>query len=226
MDRLRGMDEKDRGVLMSWLDDGEFPQLGAGFKVVRKKKAQKVTKWKKAETQDANVAKPLIGFLGGSECQSPGLNKIEVSGQVNGAVQEWEQVISIVDSGAVDSVAPSSVAAHQPVTPSKGSMEGQTYSTADGTRLANLGQKTIMGLTDEDEALSMTFQMVDEVTRPLSSVGRIADQDNLVVLGRKGGYIYNVATGETTNFQRDQGVYVIKLWVPKTVAKEDFGRQG
>ena len=88
-----------------------------------------------------------------------------------------------------------------------------------------MGEKSFIGYTDDEEALNLTFQMA-EVTRPLSSVGKITDQDNLVVFGRKGGYIWDVQTGATTHFSREQGVYLLRLWVPKTVGKSgDFVQQ-
>ena len=98
---------------------------------------------------------------------------------------EFDELVGIMDSGAVDSVAPPSIAPSVEITPSVGSRAGLTYNTAGGTKIANLGEKIVMGLTEGEQPISMTYQMA-EVTRPLCSVGKICDGQKLVVFGPRG----------------------------------------
>ena len=85
------------------------------------------------------------------------------------------------------------------ITPSVGSRAGLTYNTADGTKIANLGEKIVMGLTEGEQPISMTYQMA-EVTRPLCSVGKICDGQKLVVFGpggdtsRTGGQVPSITS--------------------------------
>ena len=115
----------------------------------------------------------------------------------------WKPVASIVDSGAKNNVAPSSVSA-KALVESYGSLNGMTYHTADGTRIPNLGRKTLETVSEDGSTqLSQTFQIAD-ISRPLTSVGELADAGNLVVFGRKGGFIVNPDTVRRLNIQREQ----------------------
>ena len=138
----------------------------------------------------------------------------------------WKPVTSIVDSGAINNVAPSSVSA-KALVESNGSLNGMTYHTADGTRIPNLGQKTLETVSEDGSTqLSQTFQIAD-ISRPLTSVGELADAGNLVVFGRKGGFIVNPDTGRRLNFQRGHGVYLLKTWSQEPVSSTSvFSRQG
>ena len=87
-----------------------------------------------------------------------------------------------MDSGAINSVAPPDVSS-VPMTESQGSVNGMPYHTADGTRIPNLGQKTFDAVSEQGSALSQTFQIAD-ISRPVTSVGELADAGNVVVFGR------------------------------------------
>ena len=138
----------------------------------------------------------------------------------------WKPSTSIVDSGAINNVAPSSVSA-KALVESNGSLNGMTYHTADGTRIPNLGQKTLETVSkDGSTQLSQTFQVAD-MSGPLVSVGELADAGNLVVFGRKGGFIVNPDTERRLNFQREHGVYKLKTWSQEPVSSTSvFSRQG
>ena len=101
------------------------------------------------------------------------------------------------------------------------------HHTADGTRIPNLGQKTLETVSEDGSTqLSQTFQIAD-ISRPLTSVGELADAGNLVVFGRKGGFIVNSDTGRRLNFQREHGVYFLKTWSQEPASSTSvFSRQG
>jgi hypothetical protein len=125
---------------------------------------------------------------------------------------KWAKLEAVVDSGAAESVAPSSMAPWLPTVPSEGSRRGQCYLSASGTKLENKGEKQFDMVTAEGNWGQATFQ-VAEVTRPLCSVTKICDRGNKVVFEKDGGYIYNYATGVQTRFGRQNNVYVMEMYV-------------
>ena len=145
-------------------------------------------------------------------------------------VGDWEELCAVMDSGAADSVAPCAIAEEVPMLESPGSRNGQQYLTADGTKLPNKGQKSFTAMTSEGRSIGVTYQMAD-VSRPLNSVGRICDRDNAVVFTKTTGFILNLWTQEKTRFSREEGVYALRTWIPKSArsaarASPDFARQG
>jgi hypothetical protein len=135
---------------------------------------------------------------------------------------KWAKLEAVVDSGAAESVAPSSMAPWLPTVPSEGSRRGQCYLSASGAKLENKGEKKFDMVTAEGNWGQATFQ-VAEVTRPLCSVTKICDRGNKVVFEKDGGYIYNYATGVKTKFDRQNNVYVMEMYVEEP---SGFARQG
>ena len=170
----------------------------------------------------------VLGFLGPLAPASSDLNELG-----HGDDQKWEEEVSIVDPGAVDSVAPMSIVRNVKAKDSNGSTNGQYYHTADGTRLPNLGEKTFNAVPAEGSRVRQTLQ-ITEVTRPLSSVGKTTDGNNFVVFGRRGGYIWDLDSNQTTPFKREHGVYMLRTWVEargpqqqqSSPQESSFGRQG
>ena len=74
---------------------------------------------------------------------------------------------AVMDSGAAESVAPAVMAPWVPVLESSGWKRGQTYMSACGEKLTNLGQKQLKVWTNEGKLVALaTFQCAD-VTGPL-----------------------------------------------------------
>ena len=134
-----------------------------------------------------------LHFLGSLSPTESGVHQVQAA---PGFV--WKPVTRKLDSGAINNVAPSSVSA-KTIVESNGSLNGMTYHTADGTRIPNLGQTTLETVSEDGSTqLSQTFQIAD-ISRPLASVGEFADAVNLVVFGRKGGFI-EPGHGEAAQF--------------------------
>ena len=115
---------------------------------------------------------------------------------------------------------------------SEGSKRGQTYLSASGDKLPNLGEKQFDMLTSEGNWAQATFQ-VAEVTRPLCSVSKICDKGNRVVFELGGGYVEHIATGNVTPIVEKGGMFEIGIWVQSGVPEDheqggqpDFARQG
>ena len=139
---------------------------------------------------------------------------------------KYEMITVTADSGAADHVAPKNVATHLRVQETSASRQGMKYVAANGHKIANEGQKTVKGLTDEGMPLGMTWQ-VAEVKRPLASIGRMCDAGNAAVFTKKGGYVVpeemlsktlealNKAKGNSPKMKREGGIYNFKLWIPR-----------
>ena len=69
-------------------------------------------------------------------------------------------------------------------------------------------------ITEEGDSAKMTFQMA-QVNKALASVRRICEAGNKVVFDEMGSLIENKRTGKKTHMQKVNGVYVIKVKVPK-----------
>ena len=95
--------------------------------------------------------------------------------------------------------------------------------SANGAKLANLGEKHFEVVTAEGNPAAATFQ-VAEVTRPLCSVTRICDRGNRVVFTSEGGYIENTASGVKTGFSRRNNVYVMEMYVEEPISTSDLVR--
>ena len=124
----------------------------------------------------------------------------------------WVRIKTIMDSGAVDSVAPPSMLPKVAVQESPGSKRGQCYVSASGNRMANLGQKALKVQTNEGKDTAVVYQIAD-VSRPLTSVGKTCDKGSWVVYTQEGGFIMNLHTGERTSFERKGGIYQLDLCV-------------
>ena len=140
------------------------------------------------------------------------------SSEVNG----WKRVKVVLDSGAAESVAPRSMAPHFEVRDSPASKAGVYYTSANGGRLDNLGQQEVPVEFGNGVRAMSTFQIAD-VSRPLMSVGKVCSLGNRVLFGSNGGVIMNMASGQITPFEFEDGVYVFTLWIPPLSASP-FGR--
>ena len=130
-----------------------------------------------------------------------------------------ERIIEVVvDSGAVQSVAPPNLFPG-PVEPSPMSRAGKTYRAANGSRIKNFGQTRVAFVSDEGHRCSLPFQVAD-VEHPLLSVSHLTQVGHRVELDQKGGRILNPTTGRALQLQRRGGVYVLRLRV------SGFPRQG
>jgi len=130
--------------------------------------------------------------------------------------QGWVRIKGVMDSGASESVAPPSMCPHYPIQESPGSKLGQCYLSASDDTIPNLGEQVLDVVTTAGSESKAKYQMAD-VTRPLNSVSEICDgggeYGQYVIFGKYGGAIMNLETGTATQFDREDGVYCLDLWV-------------
>ena len=63
------------------------------------------------------------------------------------------------------------------------SRAGMKYRAANGTSIANQGEKAIQGVTNQGHKIGMAFQIAN-VTKPLGAVSAMLDAGNRVVFDR------------------------------------------
>ena len=148
--------------------------------------------------------------------------------RANGAITSFKIT---ADSGAVDRVAPRTLAKSTPVVETKASKMGVHYVAANGSEIKNDGEKKVKAFTDKGLPLNMTWQIAG-VKKPLASIGRICDAGNVAVFTDKGGYIIGKAGAkqiiEAANncgegkmaMHRENGVYNFRIRIP---AKKESG---
>ena len=96
------------------------------------------------------------------------------------------------------------------------------YVTANGSVMANQGEKDLRVITEEGHRCTLRMQVTD-VQKPLMSVARICDAGHRVTFTRDGGVIES-ETGVKTHFIRIDNVY--RLRVGLTAGDSAFSRQG
>ena len=94
-------------------------------------------------------------------------------------------VEAVIDSGAVDSVAPPGTF-EGTLRPSAMSKGGKKYRGPDGSPIPNMGQIDVSFKTDEGHKCAMTWQ-VAEIERPLIAVSHLSASGNKVTLEKDGG---------------------------------------
>ena len=127
-----------------------------------------------------------------------------------------------IDSGASENVISEKMAPQFKVKPSQGSREGVRYVTANGETMANRGEKDVKVLTSEGHRCLLKMQVTD-VKKPLMSVAQICDASHRVVFTKEGGSIEHEVTGQTTQFNRVDNVYRLKVGIADE--KPVFSRQ-
>ena len=139
------------------------------------------------------------------------VTKTNALGEARGS---WERVAINIDSGAVDTVMPPKVANFFPLQETEASKTGRGFRAANGTHIANHGERAIKGLGDQWQSLSLIAQVAD-VKSTLGSVYQMLNAGNKVHFEKDNCYIENKRTGVRTPIQEVDGTFEIGVWVPK-----------
>ena len=98
---------------------------------------------------------------------------------------------------------------------------------ADGSIIPNLGEKRFRAVTDENKPLSLMTQVAD-VDKPLLSVAQLVHNGHKVVFSPESNYIeIKRAQGgvRRDHLEFRDGLYVLKLWVPRDQKTPPFQGQ-
>ena len=128
-------------------------------------------------------------------------------------VSEWQEIEITVDSGACDTVMPTSLSPQILLLESAASKSGLEYEVANGQGLPNVGEKKCIMMTENSSLPKrITFQCAD-VHKPLMSVSRVADLGYECILGADGGTLRDTVTHDVIPLHRRGNLYFLKAWV-------------
>ena len=125
-----------------------------------------------------------------------------------------------MDSGAAVSVMPARWY------PREQKRTGVEYTVADGGRIADVGEKLLKFEFSDGDNGSIQFRLAN-VTKPLGAVSSVCDKGNRVVFDSEGSYVELKSSGKRIPLRRQNGVYVMDVWVGGSKAKTEkrFRRQ-
>ena len=144
---------------------------------------------------DMNVAPPAVNSVDATDGQ-------------------WERIPMKIDSGAVATVMPLSVARHFRVSETQLSKKGPGFRAANGTPIRHYGQRTISGIGDHFQPLGLVAQ-VAEVNSTLGSVHQMLRAGQCVHFESGNCYIRDTKTGRVTSMEEKNGTFEVGIWVPR-----------
>ena len=119
-----------------------------------------------------------------------------------------------IDSGAVDSVGPKTMATYIGIKDTPASRAGLKHRAANGTPIDNLGEKSIQGVTKHGNKVGMTFQIAN-VTKPLGAVRAMLAAGNKVMFETGNSQIQDKTRTIKTPIEERNGAYVFDIWRPE-----------
>ena len=131
---------------------------------------------------------------------------------------QWERIAIKIDSGAVDSVMPPHVASQFETIETETSRNGPGFRAANGSAIEHYGQRTLKGVNDQYQPVSMTAQVAD-VKTTLGSVYKMLKSGNRVHFEPGNCYIEDMNTGRKTKIVEKGSTFEIGVWVPKPTPK-------
>ena len=127
--------------------------------------------------------------------------------------RKFRKVQILVDSGAAENVLPPDLLPEYEVHEGDAKKNGVRYMTADGNEIPNLGELDLPFRTFEGHKCGIKFQLAD-VKRPLLSVAAFTSKGNKVSFHSMGGTIVSQDGKQRIDFKKQQGVYILEVYVP------------
>ena len=161
----------------------------------------------KEESHKENIK----GLPGDVKQELRALSTVE-TGNLNSVQQEWQEVEFTVDSGASETVMAEDELPAVKTKEGAAYKRGVEYEVANGTRIANEGEKTFNAHTLTGTIRTITAQICD-VNKPLLSVRKIVESGNRVVFEPNGAFIEDCHTKEKLKLDVNGGMYTLKVWI-------------
>ena len=112
-----------------------------------------------------------------------------------------------------DTVMPTKLGSHISMVATAKFRSGFEYEVANGKGLLNMGERRCFMMTENSNTMKrIAFQCAD-VHKPLLSVSRLADQGYECMLGKLGGVLRDVDTGDLIPLHRRDHLYVTRAWI-------------
>jgi hypothetical protein len=96
---------------------------------------------------------------------------------------EWMEIDAILDSGAVDTIAPKDMAKGNKIRQTHISKRNGKYAPADGGIIQNIGECEIEGVAHDGTEVKLVTQVGDKLTNMLIAVRRVVESGDMVVFG-------------------------------------------
>ena len=133
-------------------------------------------------------------------------------GSLQAIHEGWRELDLTVDSGASETVMAEEDLPNTKTKEGSAYKRGVEFEVANGTRIANEGEKTFNTHTSGGSIRTITAQICD-VNKPLLSVRKIVESGNRVVFEPHGSYIQDGKTQEKTKLDIVGGMYTLEVWV-------------
>ena len=104
-------------------------------------------------------------------------------------------------------------------------MKGEHFVSATGEEIPNYGQVSLLVITREKSLKSITFQAAG-VAKPLLSVEQLGEAGNVVICDGDNSCIVNKHTGEMMALRREEGNFMLDVWIPPVSVYEEMDFQG
>ena len=127
-----------------------------------------------------------------------------------------------VDSGACDTVLPSSMLASIQTVSTAASRAMEEYEVANGHVIINEGEKRCLMMTPGSTVPKGIVFQVTDVHKPLMSVGAMCDAGYECLMSMEGGFMRDIESGEMIPLTRKGNLYVLQAWV-RTAEGTPFG---
>ena len=151
-------------------------------------------------------------------------DKNPISGLGQTPEPEWFEIEITIDSGACDTVMPESLCPHISLMSSESSRSGLEYEVANGEGLPNTGEKKCLMMTEDSSMMKRIVFRCADVHKALLSVSRVADLGYECMLGKHGGQLRDIVTGDIVPLHRRGNLYVMRAWVKQDIGSAGFGR--
>ena len=136
----------------------------------------------------------------------------------------WERIALKIDSGAIDTVMPPTLARYFPLESTERSRSGEGYLAANNSVIPHYGMRKLKGESDEYKPMNMVAQVAG-VKSALVSVHRLLEAGNRVHFERGNCYVEHVKSKIRTNIAERNGTFEAGFWIPKAQehAKDENG---
>ena len=145
-------------------------------------------------------------------------------GACNEKKRGWQCLSVAVDSGACDNVIdPKDINAYEDrVEDTEASRNEEHFLAANGEEIPNYGQVKIPAITREKTVRGITFQAAG-VSKGLLSVEKMNECGHVVIFDGDESIIINKKTGEINQLRRQDGNFMLDLWIPPPEVAQDLG---
>ena len=139
----------------------------------------------------------------------------------------WTCLSMAVDSGACDNVlSPKTLPHYQShIRETAESLKGEGFVSATGEDIPNFGEIALPVITREKQLKSITFQAAG-VAKPLLSAEKLNEAGQIVIFDGDQSCIINKSTYEVMALRREEGNFMLDVWIPPAHMAEKMGFPG